>query len=542
MLAPSHRLVTLPDGIPDRTLGWEVVRAAVKYLRQPNGPNAGKRWAWIESQIRFLLWWYAVDDDGAWLFSHGARRLAKGSGKSPFAALLALAELCFPVRLKDFDETVPGGCVGRPVAMPLVQICATAESQTANTMRMVRAFAPKGSRIVREFGLDPGKVKYYKRPEGTLEVITSSETAAEGAEATQVIADETEHWTPRRGGPTLSNTLIDNLAKSGSRMLETANAWEPGNESVAEDTYRSWLLQEEGKTRGQTRILYDARIAPPDTDLADERSLTGALDFVYDDCWWVDRRVIRERIWSPKSRVDDSKRKYLNWPTAPSDAWVTAQEWARMADPSQVVADGDDVVLFFDGSKSRDATALVGCRMSDGYVFTLGVWEPVDQRGNDEVPVSDVDACVRAAFERYSVVGFYGDVKEWESFVKSSWRDEFGDDLLVWAVPSGRQPEPIAWDMRSHRYEFAQAVEHAEAEIRAGEYKHDGDARTARHIANARAHVYKGLRSIQKESPSSPLKIDAAVCVVGARMVRREVMASKRWRKRNAQSEGAVFF
>jgi hypothetical protein len=41
--------------------------------------------------------------------------------------------------------------------MPLVQIAATAESQTANTMRMVRAFAPKGSKVVEEYGLDPGK-------------------------------------------------------------------------------------------------------------------------------------------------------------------------------------------------------------------------------------------------------------------------------------------------------------------------------------------------------------------------------------------------
>jgi hypothetical protein len=37
--------------------------------------------------------------------------------------------------------------------MPLVQIVATAESQTANTMRMVRAFAPKGSKVVVEHGL-----------------------------------------------------------------------------------------------------------------------------------------------------------------------------------------------------------------------------------------------------------------------------------------------------------------------------------------------------------------------------------------------------
>ena len=49
------------------------------------------------------------------------------------------------------------------------------------------------------------------------------------------------------------------------------------------------------------------------------------------------------------------------------DAWTTQQEWAAIADPAQVMADvsdGDEIVAFFDGSRTRDATALSGlpCR------------------------------------------------------------------------------------------------------------------------------------------------------------------------------------
>ena len=134
------RLITLPPGLPPLTLGWEAVRWASKYLRHPNGPRAGERWEFVDSQLLFLLHWYAVDENGRWLYRHGARRLAKGSGKSPFAGLLALVELCAPVRLADFNADAPGGCVGQPVAMPLVEIAATAESQTADTRSMVRAF------------------------------------------------------------------------------------------------------------------------------------------------------------------------------------------------------------------------------------------------------------------------------------------------------------------------------------------------------------------------------------------------------------------
>src|SRR5690606_13261271 len=289
---PTSRLATLPDWPWDpystsapMTLGWEAIRWAESLLIQPNGPRAGKPLRLTRDQMRFLLWWYAMDDDGQWLFNHGARRLAKGSGKSPFAAVLALIEFCAPVRLARKDSRLPGGCAGRPMDMPLVQIAATAESQTANTMRMVRAFAPKGSQVVAEFGLDPGKTRYYKLPEGTLEVITSSVTASEGAESSFIVAEETEHWKPANQGPELAADLEENLAKSGTRMRETSKAWVPGIEAVAEATGDAWVAQEEGQLRDDGgRILYDARVAPPDTDIGDYDSLTAALRWVYADC------------------------------------------------------------------------------------------------------------------------------------------------------------------------------------------------------------------------------------------------------------------
>ena len=534
--SPANRLLTLPAGVPQYTLAFEVIRWASKYLRHPNGPRAKQRWEFVESQVRFLMWWYAVDENGDWLFHHGVRRLSKGSGKSPFAALMALAELCAPVRVLDFDPKAPGGVIGKPVDMPLVQIAATAESQTANTMRMVRAFAPKGSRIVTEFGLDPGKTKYYKAPEGTLEVITSSTTAAEGAEASFCVSDETEHWKPSNGGPDLAATLRDNLTKSGSRMLETCNAWVPGQETVAETSYDGWLAQEEGRTRGETKLLYDARIAPPDTDLADEKSLMAALEFVYGDCFWQKLRPILERIWDPTSRPDDSKRKYLNWPTAAEDAWTTKEAWAACADASQVVADGEEIVMFFDGSKSRDATALVGCRISDGHVFTIGVWEPDTAHDTESVvPTTEVDAAVQYAFDRWSILAFFADVKEWEGFTKVTWPDRYAEDLLVHSVPGGKDPQAIAWDMRARTYDFTMACELTEAEINERAFTHDGDSRVMRHVTNARRRPNRWGVSIGKESPDSPRKIDAAVCAIGARMVRRIVLASPEWQKRTSK-------
>lgn len=544
---PASRLSTLPAGEPALTLGWIAAEWAESWLVQPNGPRAGQPFRLTRDQLRFLLWWYALDRDGHWLFHHGARRLAKGSGKSPFAAVLALIEFCAPVRLERFDDRMPGGCRGRSVDMPLVQIAATAESQTANTMRMVRAFAPKGSRVVEEHNLDPGKTRYYKLPEGTLEIITSSVTASEGAEASFIVADETEHWKPSNSGPELVATLEDNLAKSGSRLLETANAWVPGQDSVAEATWDAWIAQEEGRLRGESQILYDARLAPPDTDMADLDSLTAALRWVYGDCDWkraadgeIDVRPIVERVWSPKSRPSESKRKYLNWPTVHEDAWVDPKQWAKLAAPDVTVGPDEAVVLFFDGSKSRDATALVACRVSDGHVFVprtadgrSAIWEPNPSHDTDDVvDVADVDLTVDEVFRRYKVVGFFADVQEWESFTKVEWPRRYRDRLTVLALPGGKDPQPIAWDMRSNVHDFTLAAELVEAEITEVGFTHDDNPVLTRHVVNMRRRPNRYGVSVGKESPSSARKIDAGVCMIGARMVRRLALAAPASRRR----------
>ncbi|WIV44525.1 hypothetical protein [Glutamicibacter nicotianae] len=548
-LAPAERTITMPSGVPEYTLGYECLAWMEENLRQPNGPRAGQPFTPTIGQARFILWFYAVDEQGRWLHNRGVRRLAKGSGKSPFAAAMALLELLGPVRVKQFEDDRnkwPGGVSGMPVSMPLVQIAATSERQTANTMRMVRAMANKRSPLCKKYNLDPGKT-YIETPEGgKLEQITSSAGTAEGAEASFMIGDETEHWTPGNGGPDLMDTLIQNGAKTGARVLQTENAYQPGESSVAESTFDSWVQQQEGKTRSTQTILYDAVVAPAnavlhDTPAEGEMSLTEALRFVYADCVWVNEEKIdamRNQIWNPAYPESRARRFFLNQPNAAEGAWVTLQEWTALADPDVEVQkrtddnDGDEVVLFFDGSKSKDHTALIGCRVSDGHVFTLGVWEPA---AGEIIDAESVDTTVNKAMKDYNVLAFYADVREWESYTKNLWPSRYKDQLILWAVRGGKLPQAIAWDMRNgtHNYMFGQATELCLSEIRDGEFTHDGDWRLSRHVGNCRIKESRGLEMVKKESPGSPNKIDAAVCMIGARMVRRLLLESDEYKDRN---------
>lgn len=544
LLAPRDRLVTLPDGIPSLTLGWEAIHWASKYLRQPDGPNAGERWEFIESQVRFILWWYALDPDerlinlnfSRWAYYHGVRRWPKGAGKSPFAAVLSMIELLAPVRLDHYDPNVIGGCVGKKVSMPLVQIGATSHDQAnINTMRMVRALLPKNSRILKDYDVEAGKTIFHVPGGGQLMVITSSPTTEEGALVTFAILDQTESFYPSNGGVALADVMDRNVGKSGNRILETSNAWEPGKESVAESTFDAWVAQEEGRLKGKGRILYDARLAPPNIDWDDVGSIRKAVEFAYGDCYWANPEdIVENRILSPRTKLDVSKRFYLNWPESPEDAWTTQQLWGRLADPSFYIEDGSDIALAFDGSRVEDATALVGCHIETGFTFSVGIWEP---RGSRFIPAAEVHAAIQAIRERFHVCAFFADVKEWEQSTKITWRAWFTeeeDQLDVWAVPGGRDPQPVAWDMRSHVAEFTQACEMVLAEIENEPpgFKHDGDSAMGRHVINSRRRPNRYGISIGKESPKSPNKIDACVAMITSRHARRLVLASKKYKER----------
>jgi hypothetical protein len=319
-------------------------------------------------------------------------------------------------------------------------------------------------------------------------------------------------------------------------MLETCNAWEPGVDSVAEASFDDWVAQEEGRLRdGAGRTLYDARVAPSFTSLSDEPgegevSLTEGLKFVYEGSPWTDIEAIKSEVWSPSNPVSVSRRFYLNQPTVSESAWVEPGVWAALADSDRKLRKGEEVVLFFDGSKSGDNTALVGCCMEDGFVFTVDVWEPEEDTGL--VDVDDVVAAVDWVRAQFDVVGFFSDVREWESFAKMQWPRDFEESIVVPAQDHGKAASLVAWDMRSHGLEFATAAEMCRAEIEDGLFHHDGNFVTARHIANCRMAEQRGHITVKKESPKSSKKIDAAVCVIGARMVYRMVKEDPRYKRR----------
>jgi hypothetical protein len=551
--------LTLPP-FPDDvlTIGHHVLAWCEKWLRHH---LTGGPWRFTRGQVNFLLWWYAIHPDATpehpkWLYRSGVKRGAKGTGKDPLLAAMCNAELCGPTR----PVWRNGQWVGEPYRMALVQIAANSEAQASDVLRVANAMVD--ATMAAEFGYDKGILQTKLLNGSRLELLTNSEASSEGDPATAVFANETHHMTHTNGGQRLAGVGRRNVAKSPgglARLLEGTNAHMPSEESVAEDSYEAWQAQVGGKTRRQD-ILYDSREAPPHLRLHVEEELMAGIAAAYADSPWTDLERIRDEAQDPRVPIADSIRFYFSSLPAAEDAWVEPRNFDRYADPDKIVEDGEAITMFLDCSKSDDATVLVGCRVSDGHVMALGCWQrPRGDRGKGWLaPREEVDAVGRAAFARYDVKWCGVDQSParddddesalyWKELV-DSWHRDFGKKLLVWATPGAKIGNSVSFDMRlsqpggKERVRMfteeagltAAAVDDDEAPER---LTWDGDQQLRTHVHNARRRPNQWGVSLGKQSRSSSKKVDYAVAMVGARLGRRLVLNSGKYRsKRNRRA------
>lgn len=535
----------------DRTLGDHVVNWLTEYVTQPSGPRAGQNFYPTYEQFRFILWWYAIDDNGRFVYRSGLLRRLKGWGKDPLVAALSLAELCGPVAFGGFDEH--GSPIAIPRASAWIQIAAVSQDQTRNTFTLFPGMA--SPKLREEYGLDLHKTIIYTRIGGMIEAVTSSPLALEGKRPTFVVKNETQWWVESNDGHSMSEIIagnVDKAAYGGCRSLSICNAHVPGQDSDAERDYDAYRAVQAGQAI-DTGFLYDALEAPagtpvseippapkPGDDGFDEMlaaheagvaALRAGLEVARGDAVWLDLDTIVASILDIRRPISESRRKFLNQVNAAEDAWIAPHEWDACQVPDLAPLEaGEKITLGFDGSKSGDHTALVACRVDDGALFVLKHWNP--ERYGGEVPRDDVDATVEWAFGRYKVSAMRADVKEFESYV-DSWSRKHGRKMVVKASPAN----PISFDMRGNQKKFALDCEKFLDAVVEQEVLHDGDQLLRQHVLNAHRHPtnYDAI-SIRKASKDSSRKIDAAVCAVLAWGARQEVLMSKK----NRSGKGAV--
>lgn len=564
---------TTADGtawlLPDASVGWDVLGWCGTELQL----RRGVPWRFTLEQARFILWWYAVDERGRWLDQDGVFQRLKGHGKDPVGGCLLYTEALGPCRVAYMDGDRPVA-TDQPDAW--VQTAATSLEQTKNTMRLMPGLITPEARA--HYGVQVGKEVVHALGDTRLiQAVTSSPATLEGARSTFVLKNETQHWDSSNGGHEMDAVIERNATKSAdgaARALAITNAPEPGRDSVAERARDAFDKETAGRTMAHG-LLYDSLEAHPEAplavprledepaDLYEERvraTLAEIIRSVKGDSEWLDEERIVGSILDPRNPPSRSRRFWFNQLTAAEDAWTTPQEWDACADPDEALEDGTEVTLFFDGSKSDDATGLTACRVSDGKVFTLGCWQRPHGVAEWSVPRAAVDDQVRADLERLDVVGFFADPgagedesgeRYWDRII-DGWAADYGDQLKVWAQQGGVKKHAVMWDMRSpaRTQLFTEECERVLADIYASvkaaedgsprPFTHDADPNLRTHAVNARRRPNQYGVSIGKEHRESARKIDLVVCAIGSRLVRRQYLALDP-RKRRKRTGRAAF-
>lgn len=482
----------------------------------PDRDVRGKPFLLTDEMYLFLLWMYRLrpkakeaEPASAFHFDRGAQLVRPQKwGKGPLAAAITCAEAAGPVRFAGWDAV--GEPVGRPWATPLIQITACSEGQTDNVWRALVPMIEQGPIAADIY--DTGETRINLPGGGRIEPVTASATSRLGNPINFAVQDQTESWLERNKGRKLADTQRRGLAGMGGRFLETANAWDPSEHSVAQYTGTEPGVHIDAVDCGRGSIH----------NLRERRR---CLQRAYGDSWRRPKPERGRRVngWVNLDRIDSeiealikrdpaqAERFYLSRVVPSKGSWIKPEVWTARALPDEKVEPGTTVTLGFVGLL-RYGAALIGCRVDDGHLFTIGAWE-----GTDDEPVSrtEVDAAVTLALETYTVERCYVDPSQWQS------------ELETWITAWGKTVVIEWWTHRPTA--MAHAIDRLQAAIgtdSAG-ISHDGNPVLERHVGNARTQKTAAGWLIVEQSAAPDHQIPAAKAAVLAYEARGDVLAAE---------------
>lgn len=509
------------------SLGYEVADWITAYCCHGPGDVQGEPIELDDEWLDFIVEVYRIDPHaGRRVYDEGVLSRPKGRAKSELAGWIGTAEAFAPVRFDGWDAG--GQPVARPVRSPLLKCLATEESQAGNTFENIAFIAATWGPDVHPdiYAGVTGARQYqsatalYLPHGGEIRASTAGSASKDGGKETWVCADET-HLYVLRELKAMYATVQRNLGKrklAQPWLMQTTTMYRLGEQSIAEETLTAWR-----KGELPDSVLVDHREAKGRIDLDDREHTIRQLIEVYGPAAaWHDMQRKYRDMRDPRICRDDAEaaRYFLNRGIASQDAWIPTDVIERQA-RAEPVAPGEAVALGFDGSLNDDSTVLIGARMSDGFIFPVGIWEkPTGRDGFGwEVPRADVLAAVREAFERYQVTRLYADPHEWRSDI----------DMLAEAL--GRE-RVISWETRRD-IQMAAALDRLHADLVTAKVWHSGDARLMVHFANAYVRRKGGHRLVRKEHEDSPRKIDSVVGAALAYEARADAIEAKVWPPRS---------
>lgn len=542
---------------PEFVVAWPTLFITIDWVGAhcvvPDGFRRGQPFEMYPWQEWCTLNHYRVREDALWvpeqpLLStafHNRRSLViapQKTGKGPWSATGVAIEAVGPALFAGWAGIGDGwacsdhGCScgweyeyapGEPMAMrwptPLIQITATAEDQTDNIYRPLKAMIKMGPlsdqmKVGEEFTRILGTMDDDDPELNRIDVVTSSAQARLGNPITHAEQDETGIWTKQNKMANVADTQNRGLAGMQGRSRETTNAYDPTQRSVAQTSFQS-----------EAPGIFKFHRPPPKhlsyANKAERRKIHAA---VYGGSKHINLDAIEGFAFEliEKGELAQAERFFGNRMKAGAGTWLDdIQPWKDRARPC-VVPDGTPVVLGFDGSDIDDWTAI-RAETADGYQFTPAygplslptIWNPADWNG--QVPRLEVRDAVAELMRRFPVVRMYADPPYWVTET-DEWAAKYGEKVVIrWYTQRATQMQA--------------AAERLKTDISKSDstFTHDGCEVTEQHVEAThkefRAGGTKDNPRYVLTKPDDGRKIDACVTSILCHEAAGDVTAAGLW-------------
>jgi len=470
-----------------------------------DGPKLGQPFRLYDEQVMHLLHKYrldpaAIEDDGNDAFRYGGSLLIRGQkwGKDPLLAAVDLFHAFGPCDFAGWDAA--GEPVMKPHPSPWVAIAALNDKQTDNTWLPLREMAKLSPEIVNTPGVEIYD-HFITLPCGNpMEPLTTTAWGRLGGRFTHVSLTENGVLTGdgERGGLAFARTLKRSVAGMNGMWTGATNTWDPTELSDAQLVFEA----------KDPHVYVDAKLSRKRVDLDNDDELRAEVIYLYGDSIKAngghvsEQRIMRD-VRNKANGEAEVRRFFLSEILAGERAVVEPERWAVLArtaehEDHRPLQPGDKIALGFDGSRSRDATVLTACRLSDGRLFHQRTWVPA-MYADHKVPRLEVDQAVRDLFEAYDVHYLFADPFRWQDY------------LDVWA---GLFPKRVIEVPTNEERRMDQIVTRFTDALATGEITHDGDSDLTEHIRNAA--LAKGKRKPPRDGEDG-LKIEHYLKVVKKR-------------------------
>lgn len=484
--------------------GWQILDWIEDRLLITDGAKLGQPFEFYDEQAQHILERYRIDphatpEMGNDAFVYSGSQLVRGQkwGKDPVLAVLDIVHGFGPVNFDGWDAD--GEPVLRPHPSPWIFVAALNDKQADNTWLPLKAMV-ESSDLVNLPGVEVTQDEIRLPCGNPIERLTTTAFGRLGGRFTAgsltengLMTDTGEAGSGGQRSPlAFARTLLRSVTGMEGMWVGASNTWDPTAASHCQVIYEAQ----------SKRVHMDARVARKKVDLEDDAELAEELRWLYGDSLkevggHVSLKRLIEDCRDFKANGEAEIRRFFlseilagETPLcepAQWDALAAVDHAGRLIDP---LLPGERITLGFDGSRSRDATALTACRVRDGRIFHLATWLPSCQCVDPDhtkakcrdkrIDRPAVDRAVDAAFAAYEVWYLYADPYLWQ------------DKLQEWAAKY--PPVPLGRDRKRARVvelptnnetRMDQILERFTTAVREQEFSHSGDPTLSEHVRNA---------------------------------------------------------